>query len=163
MKRCPTHRYLVDPRKRLVKGFIVGGSTRTVPWNCICLKSMLVSRVADRQVVQRPRIEEIDHIEVECSEVWKRREEWSQLGILSEPQRIVIFLMYGRIFCEDDSSSGVCFSSMLRKRCTAGADVEQSGDEGTSDERVFVIPEVINDFVDEFRWDTRLRCASAGF
>ncbi len=49
------------------------------------------------------------------------------------------------------------------KEVHTGAEVEQSAGKRTVKERVFVIPEVINGFVDEFRWDTRLYCVSACF
>ncbi len=49
------------------------------------------------------------------------------------------------------------------KKVYAGAEVEQSADEGTGDERIFAIPEVIDDLLDEFRWDTKLHCVLVYF
>ncbi len=46
------------------------------------------------------------------------------------------------------------------KNVYAGPEVKQSADKGTCDKRVFVIPELINDFVDKFRRDTKLHCMS---
>ncbi len=44
------------------------------------------------------------------------------------------------------------------KKVYTGGEVKQSADEGTGDECVFAIPEVIDDLLDEFRWDTKLHC-----
>ena len=49
------------------------------------------------------------------------------------------------------------------KKVYAGADGEQSADKRTSEECVFVIPEVIDDLLDELRWDDKLHCMSVGF
>ncbi len=113
--------------------------------------------------MQRPRIEEIDHIEVECSEVWKRREEWSQAGDIIGTPTYRDFLDVREDFLRGRLIVRRVLQLDAMKKVYAGADVEQSTDKRTGEERVFVIPEVINDFVDEFRWDIRLYCVSAGF
>ena len=113
--------------------------------------------------MQRPRSEEVDHIEVERSEVWKRREEWGHTGDIIGTPAYRDFLEVRKDFLRARLIVRRVLQLDATKKVYASTDAEQSADERTGDERVFVIPEVINDFVDEFRWDIRLYCVSTSF
>ncbi len=94
---------------------------------------------------------------MEGSEVWKRRQEWSHTeDFIGGMAAYRDFPNAREDMLEGRFVKGYLLQFHAVKKVYAGAEVEQSADEGTGDERIFAIPEVIDDLLDEFRWDTKL-------